>query len=114
EPRDPGPLRRGPDFQPVGELLTNAIKFTPEGGTVAVSARLSGKSVIVAVEDDGPGVPDEDRDSIFQPYRRRHAAVNAGKGLGLYIARGIIEAHGGKLDIDGNRTKGSRFVFTLR
>jgi signal transduction histidine kinase len=69
--------------------------------------------VEISVEDDGIGIPETDRDTIFGPYGRGSATDQPGKGLGLYIARGIAEAHGGTLAFDSARVAGSRFVLTL-
>ena len=86
----------------VDNLIGNAVKFTPAGGSVAVSARSSGDEALIDVIDSGPGVPAEERDSIFDSFFRGRAKASArveGSGLGLAIAREFVEAHGGRISV---------------
>jgi two-component system, NtrC family, sensor histidine kinase GlrK len=86
----------------VDNLIGNAVKFTPAGGSVAVRARWSGDQALIDVIDSGPGVPAEERDSIFDSFFRGRAKGGGrveGSGLGLAIAREFVEAHGGKLSV---------------
>ena len=86
----------------VDNLIGNAVKFTPAGGSVAVLARSSGDEAVIDVIDSGPGVPAEERDSIFDSFFRGRAKASArveGSGLGLAIAREFVEAHGGKISV---------------
>jgi two-component system, NtrC family, sensor histidine kinase GlrK len=86
----------------VDNLIGNAVKFTPPGGSVAVSARSSGSEALIDVIDSGPGVPAEERESIFDSFFRGRAKASArveGSGLGLAIAREFVEAHGGKISV---------------
>jgi two-component system sensor histidine kinase GlrK len=86
----------------VDNLVGNAVKFTPAGGSVAVLARASGDQALIDVIDSGPGVPVEERDSIFDSFFRGRAKASArveGSGLGLAIAREFVEAHGGKISV---------------
>ena len=86
----------------VDNLIGNALKFTPAGGSVAVLARSSGDEAVIDVIDSGPGVPAEERDSIFDSFFRGRAKASArveGSGLGLAIAREFVEAHGGKISV---------------
>ncbi len=93
-------------------LLENAAKYTPAGSPVEVSATLRPDEVLVTVADRGPGVPDEERERIFEKFHR--AARGAGGiGLGLAICRGIITAHGGRLWVDHRPGGGAAFRFTL-
>ena len=78
----------------LSNLLGNAIKFTPEGGTVAIHAERSDGELSVAVVDSGPGIAPDDALHVFNRYWQ--AEHKAGTGLGLYIAHGIVEAHGGQ------------------
>ncbi|MGE4504668.1 MAG: ATP-binding protein [Desulfovibrionaceae bacterium] len=108
-------------------LLGNAVKFTPEGGEAVLSAALSSASspasssehpgpfVAFSVQDDGPGIPEDEREFVFQKYYRGRDAARSvdGAGLGLYIARAIVEAHGGVLTLDDTGGTGCRFTFTL-
>jgi two-component system sensor histidine kinase GlrK len=86
----------------VDNLIGNAVKFTPAGGNVAVLARSSGDEALIDVIDSGPGVPAEERDSIFDSFFRGRAKASArveGSGLGLAIAREFVEAHGGRISV---------------
>jgi two-component system sensor histidine kinase GlrK len=83
-------------------LLGNAVKFTPGGGTISVLARANGREAIIEVIDTGPGVPIEERDSIFDSFFRGRAKASGrieGTGLGLAIAREFTEAHGGRISV---------------
>jgi len=83
-------------------LIGNAIKFTPAGGSVSVLARLSGDQTLIDVIDSGPGVPAEEREAIFDSFFRGTARAGArveGSGLGLAIVREFVEAHGGKISV---------------
>jgi two-component system sensor histidine kinase GlrK len=86
----------------VDNLIGNAVKFTPAGGSVEVSARSSGDEALIDVIDSGPGVPAEERESIFDSFFRGRANAGSrveGSGLGLAIAREFVEAHGGKISV---------------
>ena len=86
----------------VDNLIGNAVKFTPAGGRVAVVARSAGDEALIDVIDTGPGVPAEERESIFDSFFRGRAKAGArveGSGLGLAIAREYVEAHGGKISV---------------
>lgn len=101
--------------QVLSNLLSNAVKYSPEGGTVRVEGRVRGKEVVVCVQDEGPGIPPEDRARIFDRfYRSREAARRTkGAGLGLYLCRAIVEAHGGRIWVDESVTEGARLCFAL-
>jgi signal transduction histidine kinase len=98
-------------IQVLSNLAGNAIQFAPRGGRVAVSVASSGAWAEVAVEDDGPGIPEEDVPHLFDRYWKSRS--RRGTGLGLAIARGIVEAHGGRIRVESALGKGSRFSFTL-
>jgi signal transduction histidine kinase len=101
--------------QVVFNLLANAVKFTPPGGCVQVSAaRLNGE-VRVAVADTGPGVAPEDRDRIFEKFQQTDVglAVREGTGLGLALSKRLVELHGGRIWVESEVGAGSTFVFTL-
>jgi two-component system, chemotaxis family, sensor kinase Cph1 len=98
--------------QVLSNLLGNAIKFTPEGGAVTLSARPRDGALSVTIADTGPGIASEDLAHIFDRYWRRTGFDGEGTGLGLYIARGIVEAHGGRIWAESS-PQGATFVFTL-
>ena len=95
-------------------LLANAIKFVPDNGHVTISVKRLGREVEVAVADTGPGVPPGDLESIFDRFQRTDLANRKpGYGLGLYIARGIVAAHGGRIWAVNNPSGGATFAFRL-
>jgi signal transduction histidine kinase len=101
--------------QVVANLLSNAMEHTPEGGSVMLRAeRRSGVAVLVAVSDTGPGISPTDVPHLFERYWRKDTATRKGTGLGLFIAKGIVEAHGGSLWVETELGRGTTFSFTLR
>jgi NtrC-family two-component system sensor histidine kinase KinB len=95
-------------------LLSNALKFTPSGGKVSVSAEANGRFVIFSVEDTGPGIPKEFRSRIFDKFFRIPQKDGpTGAGLGLSIAKEVVEAHGGTIELCKDLPQGSKFRFTL-
>jgi heavy metal sensor kinase len=101
--------------QMVLNLVENAVHHTPPGGRVDVTAATAGTDVRVEVADSGAGIPEQDRERIFERFVRLDAAVgsNGGGGLGLPIARWIAQLHGGTLTLDSTGPRGSRFVVVL-
>ncbi|MGW0334245.1 ATP-binding protein [Streptomyces sp. NPDC003011] len=107
---DPGLLERS-----VANLVENAVKYSPAGSAVLVSASTLADRVEVRVVDRGPGVPDEAKERIFEPFQRHgDAPRGAGVGLGLAVARGFAEAMGGTLDAEDTPGGGLTMVLTLR
>jgi signal transduction histidine kinase/CHASE3 domain sensor protein len=100
-------------IQVMGNLVDNALRFTPEGGTVAVRARLLGAFVRIEVADTGPGIPERHVAHLFEPFYQARQAGRNTTGLGLAIAKGIVEAHGGAIGVDTAEARGSTFWFTL-
>jgi two-component system sensor histidine kinase BaeS len=100
--------------QALGNLLSNAIKYTPEG-TVSVEAFVRDSSVCIAVGDTGIGIAPAEQDEIFEPFYRsqRDKRFPQGMGLGLSIARDLVQAHGGSLRLESAPDKGSRFTILL-
>jgi GAF domain-containing protein len=97
-------------------LLSNAVKFTPEGGQIKVDASLGDTTVIVSVTDTGIGIAKEDQEAIFEEFRQvgsNYAQKREGTGLGLTLTRKFVEMHGGKLWVESELGKGSKFTFTL-
>jgi two-component system sensor histidine kinase GlrK len=102
----------------IDNLISNAVKFTPSGGTITVIARLSGGEAVIEVLDTGPGIPAEERESIFNLFFRGRRMENTapsgvkGSGLGLAIAREFVEAHGGRIGVVAGGA-GGHFRVTL-
>jgi signal transduction histidine kinase len=97
-------------------LLENAVAYTRKGGTITVAAMTQGDWVEVSVSDTGEGIPVEDLPYIFERFYRvdrSRARATGGSGLGLTIAKRLVEAHGGKITVQSKPGKGSRFSFTL-
>lgn len=95
-------------------LVHNAIKFTPAGGLVTVSARVEGNSLVTAVSDTGVGIPEDDLPRVFERfYKADKARAGGGTGLGLAIARHIVEAHGGRIWAESVEGRGATFSFSL-
>jgi len=95
-------------------LLSNALKFTPAGGRVTVSANPAGAEVAVAVADTGPGITPAEIHLIFAKYHRsRNAARQDGTGLGLFIVKSLVEAHGGRIDVHSDPERETRFEVFL-
>lgn len=96
-------------------LLGNAIKFTPEGGKIELTARRAGEDVRIEVRDSGPGIPPEEQQRIFEAFHRLRQSDKAaeGTGLGLAITRSLVELHGGRLGLESEPGVGSCFYFTL-
>jgi signal transduction histidine kinase/DNA-binding GntR family transcriptional regulator len=97
-------------------LLSNAVKFTPDGGRVAVSARLDTDKAEISVADTGIGIAREDHEAVFEEFRqvgRDYTKKAEGTGLGLALARRFVELHGGTIRLDSEPGKGSTFTFTL-
>jgi len=98
------------------QLLDNAIKFTPEGGKIAIKVSNASGLVVISVIDTGIGVPEDRKVEIFEPFHQLDGSATrrySGTGLGLAMARRIIEAHGSQIIVDSQVGKGSKFEFTL-
>jgi signal transduction histidine kinase len=102
--------------QVVANLLENAVRFTPRGGAVEVRATRTPSGVRIAVSDEGPGIPDDDVDRVFERFYRSDQARssnNGGAGLGLAIAHWIVDLHGGEIHPERRDPRGCRMVVTL-
>jgi signal transduction histidine kinase len=102
--------------QVIDNLITNAIKFSPNGGAVDLNLERRDSIVVVEIADQGIGVADDDRDRLFERFFRARSALERqipGTGLGLYISQAIVEAHGGRIEARSVEGEGSAFVIEL-
>ena len=118
--------------QAINNLISNSLKFTPAGGKITVSARMADDKIMISVTDTGIGVPKEKQDNLFSKFSQisQHPSVvksisnaeadrngthpvGTGSGLGLYITKGIVEAHGGKISLESDIGTGTTISFTL-
>jgi len=99
--------------QVLGNLIGNAIKFTPRGGHIALAARRVGREVQISVSDEGPGISEQDLAHVFEPYWQAGSTARLGAGIGLKIAKGLVEAHGGRMWVESRLGAGTSFSFTL-
>jgi len=101
-------------LQVLSNLVGNALKFTPDGGSIRIEWRGQGDELLVTVEDDGPGIPLDRVPDLFGSLWQTDAGDRCAPGLGLMIARTIIEAHGGRIWVESHEGAGATFRFTLR
>jgi signal transduction histidine kinase len=95
-------------------LLENACKYTPDGGNVTVVGERKERELIITVADTGIGIAQEDLPRLFERfYRAQNARSESGMGLGLAIAQGIVEQHGGTIKVESTLGQGSRFIISL-
>ncbi len=116
----PAPLMATVDAKRVEQvlrnLLDNAIKYSPDGGTITVQAYRDGQQILLAVSDEGIGIPAEEWDRVFDRFHRVENELTRrmrGAGLGLAVCRGIVEAHGGRIWMESQPGAGSVFCLTL-
>ena len=100
-------------LQVFANLIGNAIKFTPKGGEIRILSSLEHGEVRFTVADTGPGIPAEHLDHVFDRYWQAKSTAKLGTGLGLSIAKGIVEAHGGRIWVESSPGSGAEFNFTL-
>ena len=97
-------------------LMGNAVKFTGDEGTIKLSIYREGMTLTIQVSDNGIGLPEKELELVFQPYyqvNQRKGTINIGQGLGLAIAKLLVELHGGKIWVESKSGQGSTFSFTL-
>jgi signal transduction histidine kinase len=97
-------------------LITNAHEYSPEGANIGVTARVAGAELEISVTDDGPGIPEDQLDHVFERFTRGDAGLTqrvGGTGLGLAIAKSLVELHGGTIDAESTPGRGSIFRFRL-
>ncbi|MBM3155253.1 MAG: HAMP domain-containing histidine kinase [Chloroflexi bacterium] len=101
--------------QVILNLLNNACKFTPEGGTIVLRTKRRGTRLAIEVEDTGPGIPLEEQQLIFEPYYRARSGqiYSGGLGLGLPLCKTLVELHGGQMWVKSQENKGSVFGLSL-
>jgi len=123
-PADRIEMRSPPDLPPVMadadrlqriilNLLTNALKYSPPHERVVIHLECRGGEVMISVIDRGPGIPAEDIPGIFQRFYQARGTRSPGMGLGLYITKMLVEAHGGTIGVESEKGKGCRFFFNL-
>jgi signal transduction histidine kinase len=100
-------------MQVLSNLIGNSLKFTPRGGRITVGAKRHDGMVLFRIADTGPGIPQEHLSDIFSPYWQAKRTERLGAGLGLPIAKGIVEAHSGRIWAESEPGAGTQFYFTL-
>ncbi len=101
--------------QVIKQLVENALKYSPEGASLTISAQPKGEKIVIGVADSGAGIDEDERAHIFDKFfrGRRHRFETKGTGMGLAIAKGIVEAHGEKIWVESESGQGSAFYFSL-
>jgi protein-histidine pros-kinase len=115
---DPEPAAASCDreriYQVLNNLVGNSIKFTPDGGRIRVETRMTGGGLRIGVIDNGPGIPDDDLPYVFERHwQGKGNERRRGTGLGLYIVKAIVEAHGGRIWVESEPRSGAGFYFTV-
>jgi signal transduction histidine kinase len=100
-------------IQVLSNLIVNSIKFTPDRSSIVVAAAVAGTQALLTVSDNGPGIPAAVRPHIFERFWQAEETARKGRGLGLYIAKGLVEAQGGAIWVDSKPDAGTTFSFTL-
>ncbi|MFW6205806.1 MAG: sensor histidine kinase, partial [Gemmatimonadota bacterium] len=112
----PATIHVDPDMirsEVLGNLVSNALRFTPSGGEVRVRVWQESDEVVFEVSDTGPGIPREQQPFIFEKYYEGGRTRSVGAGLGLAVAKEVVEAHGGRIKLDPDVAEGATFRFHL-
>jgi len=114
-PESPLPARTDSEKlrQVLLNLVDNAVRFSPGGGTVTIGALRRGETIILSVADQGVGIPDNEQERIFSKFYRVGDAQTGGTGVGLFIAQGLVSALGGRITVRSSEGQGSSFVVEL-
>jgi two-component system sensor histidine kinase KdpD len=111
------PAEADPEFigQALRQIIENALKYSPEGSPITVSAMADGERITIGIGDRGPGIDENERARVFEKFFRgqRHRFETKGTGMGLAIAKGIVEAHGERIWVESEPGQGSVFYFSL-
>src|ERR1019366_8069558 len=111
------PAEADPEFiaQVLKQIVENALKYSPEGSPITLSAGVEGERIVIGVGDRGPGIEENERTRVFDKFfrGRRHRFETKGTGMGLAIAKGIVEAHGERIWVESEPGQGSVFYFSL-
>src|SRR5262249_21723516 len=102
--------------QVIGNLVNNAVKYSPAGSRIMVAAGLEPDKIVFSVTDEGHGIPEDEREMVFQPFQQasnRSHKETKGAGLGLAIARALVEAHSGRIWVADHDGSGTRIAFTV-
>jgi signal transduction histidine kinase len=102
--------------QVLNNLVSNAIKYTPQGGRIEISGQAKPSALVVTVSDTGEGIPIEEQTRVFERFyrgARERRRRTPGAGLGLYLAKAIVEAHGGSMRLESRPGEGAAFSFAL-
>jgi two-component system sensor histidine kinase KdpD len=116
-PEDMRAAEADPEFiaQALKQVIENALKYSPEGSPIRLTARVEGERIVIGVGDRGPGIEENERGRVFDKFfrGRRHRFETKGTGMGLAIAKGIVEAHGERIWVESEPGQGSVFYFSL-
>ena len=103
-------------IQVLVNLIDNAIKYTPKGSTITISAKIKSDKIEVSIADNGQGISNEAKDKLFEMFYTANSTVadsRRGIGIGLSLCKSIIMAHGGEIKVRDNKPQGTVFIFTL-